>query len=224
MQYDYTIKAEIAHIKLISKALDILKSIAKGEISRIASLLPENKKTHIEIIKEYPEFFDLRMEAARKQLLELESYYFNSKQLNILQLGDFGSKLATIKQRFIDTGIIIKNKRLIYIPIQVTADDLFIINLACNLYWNILIYNFDIVVDLLKHKVDKEMLLEDLRNVSYKSKGFLDPNYTFTIDNKCINRKAKWAYDICIAIDNIDRKDIIKNIGTLPKVKIIKNG
>jgi len=68
------------------------------------------------------------------------------------------------------------------------------------------------------------MLLEDLRNVSYKSKGFLDPNYTFTIDNKCINRKAKWAYDICIAIDNIDRKDIIKNIGTLPKIKIIKNG
>jgi len=130
MQYDYTIKAEISHIKLISKALDILKSIAKGEISRAASLLPENKKTHIEIIKEYPEFFDIRMNVARKQLLDLESYYFKSRQLNILQLGDFGSKLATIKQRFIDTAIIIKNKRLVYIPIQVTADDLLLINLA----------------------------------------------------------------------------------------------
>lgn len=224
MQYDYTIKAEISHIKLISKALDILKSIAKGEISRAASLLPENKKTHIEIIKEYPEFFDIRMDVARKQLLDLESYYFNSKQLNILQLGDFGSKLATIKQRFIDTAIIIKNKRLLYIPIQVTADDLLIIKLACNLYWNILIYNFDTIVDVIRHKVDKKMLLEDLKEISYKSKGFLDPNYEFTIDNKCINRKAKWAYDICIAIDNIDKKDIIKNIGTLPKLKIIKNG
>ena len=224
MQYDYTIKAEISHIKLISKALDILKSIAKGEISRAASLLPENKKTHIEIIKEYPEFFDIRMDVARKQLLNLESYYFNSKQLNILQLGDFGSKLATIKQRFIDTAIIIKNKRLLYIPIQVTADDLLIINLACNLYWNILIYNFDTIVDVIRHKVDKQMLLEDLKEISYKSKGVLDPNYEFTIDNKCINRKAKWAYDICIAIDNIDKKDIIKNIGTLPKLKIIKNG
>ncbi len=223
MQYDYTIKAEIAHIKLISKALDILKSIAKGEISRVSSLLPENKKTHIEIIKEYPEFFDIRMDVAKKQLLDLESFYFNSRQLNILQLGDFGSKLATIKQRFIDTGIIIKNKRLTYIPIQVTADDLLIINLACNLYWNILIYNFDIIADITMHKVNKEMLLEDLRNISYKSKGFLDPNYEFTIDNKCINRKAKWAYDICVAIDNIDKKDIIKNIGTLPKIKIIKN-
>ena len=224
MQYDYTIKAEISHIKLISKALDILKSIAKGEISRAASLLPENKTTHIEIIKEYPEFFDIIMDVARKQLLDLESYYFNSKQLNILQLGDFGSKLATIKQRFIDTAIIIKNKRLLYIPIQVTADDLLIINLACNLYWNILIYNFDTIVDVIRHKVDKQMLLEDLKEISYKSKGFLDPNYEFTIDNKCINRKAKWAYDICIAIDNIDKKDIIKNIGTLPKLKIIKNG
>jgi hypothetical protein len=224
MQYDYTIKAEISHIKLISKALDILKSIAKGEISRAASLLPENKKTHIEIIKEYPEFFDIRMNVARKQLLDLESYYFKSRQLNILQLGDFGSKLATIKQRFIDTAIIIKNKRLVYIPIQVTADDLLIINLACNLYWNILIYNFDTIVDIIKHKVDKEMLLEDLKEISYKSKGFLDRNYQFTIDNKCINRKAKWAYDICVTIDNIDKKDIIKNIGTLPKIKIIKNG
>ena len=164
------------------------------------------------------------MDVARKQLLNLESYYFNSKQLNILQLGDFGSKLATIKQRFIDTAIIIKNKRLLYIPIQVTADDLLIINLACNLYWNILIYNFDTIVDVIRHKVDKQMLLEDLKEISYKSKGFLDPNYEFTIDNKCINRKAKWAYDICIAIDNIDKKDIIKNIGTLPKLKIIKNG
>jgi len=224
MQYDYTIKAEISHIKLISKALDILKSIAKGEISRAASLLPENKKTHIEIIKEYPEFFDIRMNVARKQLLDLESYYFKSRQLNILQLGDFGSKLASIKQRFIDTAIIIKNKRLVYIPIQVTADDLLIINLACNLYWNILIYNFDTIVDIIKHKVDKEMLLEDLKEISYKSKGFLDRNYEFTIDNKCINRKAKWAYDICVTIDNIDKKDIIKNIGTLPKIKIIKNG
>ena len=164
------------------------------------------------------------MNVARKQLLDLESYYFKSRQLNILQLGDFGSKLATIKQRFIDTAIIIKNKRLVYIPIQVTADDLLIINLACNLYWNILIYNFDTIVDIIKHKVDKEMLLEDLKEISYKSKGFLDRNYEFTIDNKCINRKANWAYDICVTIDNIDKKDIIKNIGTLPKIKIIKNG
>jgi hypothetical protein len=92
------------------------------------------------------------------------------------------------------------------------------------IYWNILIYNFDTIVDVIRHKVDKQMLLEDLKEISYKSKGFLDPNYEFTIDNKCINRKAKWAYDICIAIDNIDKKDIIKNIGTLPKLKIIKNG
>jgi hypothetical protein len=44
------------------------------------------------------------------------------------------------------------------------------------------------------------------------------------IQNKYIHRKSKWAYDVCKAIENIDGSDIIKNIGTLPKLKIIKNG
>ena len=43
MQYDFKIRAEISHVKLISKALDILKSIAKGEITRATSLFSENK-------------------------------------------------------------------------------------------------------------------------------------------------------------------------------------
>ena len=43
MQYDFKIRAEISHVKLISKALDILKSIAKGEVTRAASLFSENK-------------------------------------------------------------------------------------------------------------------------------------------------------------------------------------
>ena len=44
------------------------------------------------------------------------------------------------------------------------------------------------------------------------------------IESKAVNRKAKWAYDICSSIDNLNTNDIIKNIGTLPKLKIIKNG
>jgi hypothetical protein len=188
------------------------------------SLFQENKNSYTENKKDLPEIFDIRMTNLVHCLSDMQSKHFNNKTLNVLQLGDFGFLLVNIKQKFIDTGIIMKNKRLVYIPIQVTADDLLIINLACNLYWNILIYNFDTIVDIIKHKVDKEMLLEDLKEISYKSKGFLDRNYEFTIDNKCINRKAKWAYDICVTIDNIDKKDIIKNIGTLPKIKIIKNG
>ena len=43
MQYDFKIRAEISHVKLISKALDILKSITKGEITRATSLFSENK-------------------------------------------------------------------------------------------------------------------------------------------------------------------------------------
>ena len=43
MEYGFKIRAEFAHVKLITKALDILKSISKGEFIRCVSLLEENK-------------------------------------------------------------------------------------------------------------------------------------------------------------------------------------
>ena len=88
-----------------------LKSISKGEISRAACLLEENKTTFSQNKLDYPEFFDIRIHKIKKDLLDIEQQYF-SKSLNILQLGTFGSHLTNCKQRFIDTGIIMKNKRL----------------------------------------------------------------------------------------------------------------
>ena len=61
MEYGFKIRAEFAHVKLITKALDILKSISKGEFIRCVSLLEENKKTYTESKLEYPEFIDLRL-------------------------------------------------------------------------------------------------------------------------------------------------------------------
>ena len=72
-------------------------------------------------------------------------------------------------------------------------------------------------------KRDKELLYNDLSNICDLATGFEDKSARLEIENKSVNRKAKWAYDICVTIDNIDKKDIIKNIGTLPKIKIIKN-
>ena len=48
MEYGFKIRAEFAHVKLITKALDILKSVSKGELTRCVSLLEENKKTYLE--------------------------------------------------------------------------------------------------------------------------------------------------------------------------------
>lgn len=224
MDYSFRIRAEFAHVKLITKSLDILKSISKGEFVRCVSLLEENKKTYTETKLEYPEFIDLRLENLKSNLLIIEDKHFKNRYLNVLQLGEFGYKLTNIKQRFIDTGIIMRNKKLIKIEIAVNIEDLEIIGLACKLYWKILCGHLDFLSHINLHKIDKELLKEDLANICDLATGFENKLARLDIENKSLNRKAKWAYDICQCIDNINNDDIIKNIGTLPKLKIIKNG
>jgi hypothetical protein len=224
MEYGFKIRAEFAHVKLITKALDILKSISKGEFVRCVSLIEENKKSYTETKLEYPEFIDLRLNNLKSNLLIIEKQYFNNRYLNVLQLGEFGYKLTNIKQRFIDTSIIMRNKKLIKIEIQVNQEDLDIIKLACELYWKILCGHLDYLAIVDMHKIDKELLYNDLSNICDLATGFEDKLARLDIENKSVNRKAKWAYDICKSIDSIATDDIIKNIGTLPKLKIIKNG
>jgi len=224
MEYGFKIKAEFAHVKLITKALDVIKSISKGEYTRCVSLLEENKKTYLETKLEYPEFIDLRLNNLKSNLLSIEKQYFNNRYLNVLQLGEFGYQLTNIKQRFIDTGTIMRNKNLIKIDILVNQEDLDVIYLACTLYWKVFCGHLDFLATIDLHKIDKELLLNDLSNICYLATGFEDNKARLHIENKAVNRKAKWAYDICSSIDSLKTNDIIKNIGTLPKLKIVKNG
>ena len=224
MDYGFRIRAEFAHVKLITKALDILKSISKGELIRCVSLLEENKKSYAETKLEYPEFIDLRLNNLKSNLLNIEKHHYNNRYLNVLQLGEFGFKLTDIKQKFIDTCLIMRKKKLIKIEIQVDKEDLEIINLACTLYWKILCGHLDYLSDIDLHKIDKDLLRESLSDICDLATGFEDKNARLEIENKAVNRKAKWAYDICRSIDSLKSDDIIKNIGTLPRLKIIKNG
>jgi hypothetical protein len=224
MDYGFKIRAEFAHVKLITKALDVIKSISKGEYTRCVSLLEENKKTYLETKLEYPEFIDLRLNNLKSNLLSIEKSHFNNRYLNVLQLGDFGFQLTNIKQRFIDTSIIMRNKNLIKIDILVNQEDLDIIYLACTLYWKVFCGHLDFLATIDLHKIDKELLINDLSDICYLATGFEDNKARLHIENKAVNRKAKWAYDICSSIDSLKTNDIIKNIGTLPKLKIVKNG
>jgi hypothetical protein len=224
MDYGFKIRAEFAHVKLITKALDVIKSISKGEYTRCVSLLEENKKTYLETKLEYPEFIDLRLNNLKSNLLSIEKSHFNNRYLNVLQLGDFGFQLTNIKQRFIDTSIIMRNKNLIKIDILVNQEDLDIIYLACTLYWKVFCGHLDFLATIDLHKIDKELLINDLSDICYLATGFEDNKARLHIENKAVNRKAKWAYDICSSIDSLKTNDIIKNIGTLPRLKIVKNG
>jgi hypothetical protein len=224
MEYGFKIRAEFAHVKLITKALDILKSISKGEFIRCVSLIEENKKSYTETKLEYPEFIDLRLNNLKSSLLNIEKKHLNNRYLNVLPLGEFGYQLTNIKQRFIDTGFIMRKKKFIKIEIQVNQEDLDIINLACTLYWKILCGHLDYLSEIDLHKIDKELLKESLSDICDLATGFEDKNARLQIESKAVNRKAKWAYDICQSIDSVNSDDIIKNIGTLPKLKITKNG
>jgi len=222
MQYDFKIKAEISHVKLISKAFDILKSISKGEISRAACLLEENKTPFTQNKLDYPEFFEIRIQKIKKDLLNIEHQYF-SKSLNILQLGTFGSHLTNCKQRFIDTGIIMKNKRLSSMEINITEDDLNLIHLACYIYYRIQSGYVEDVLLVVKHKIDYDLVYNELVRISDYALGFHDEKYRLEITSPSLHRKSKWAYDICKCIDNRENLDTIKNIGTLPRLKVYKN-
>jgi hypothetical protein len=224
MEYGFKIRAEFAHVKLITKALDILKSISKGEFTRCVSLLEENKKSYTETKLEYPEFIDLRLNNLKSNILSIEKEYYNNRYLNVLQLGEFGYQLTDVKQRFIDTGIIMRKKKLIKIEILVNQEEIDVIHLACTLYWKILCGHLDYLSDIDLHKIDKELLKESLSDICDLATGFEDKNARLDIESKSVNRKAKWAYDICRSIDSLNSDDIIKNIGTLPRLKIIKNG
>ena len=155
MFYDFKIKLEIAHVKLISKSLDILKSISKGELTRIQSLFQENKNSYTENKKDLPEIFDIRMTNLVHFLSDMQYKHFNNKTLNVLQLGDFGFLLVNIKQKFIDTGIIMKNKRLVYIEVKLSTQELNLIRTATSLYYNILLGNFDCVENVINFNVDE---------------------------------------------------------------------
>ena len=222
MFYDFKIKLEIAHVKLISKSLDILKSISKGELLRIESLFQENKKTYTENKIDLPEIFDIRMTQLFHCLSNLQEKHFKNKTLNVLQLGDFGFLLVNVKQKFIDTGIIMKNKRLNSIEVNVTEQELKLIKTAATLYYNILLGNFVYVSQVINIRVD-DSFTQDLFDASFLATNLVDYKLIFKIEDKIINRKAKWAYDISNCIDNFHSGDIIKNVGTLPKIKITKN-
>ena len=223
MFYDFRIRFEISHVKLISKSLDILKSISKGELTRLESLFQENKKTYIETKLDLPEIFDLRMNRLNLYLSDMQYKHLKNKFLNVLQLGDFGFLLVDVKQKFIDTGIIMKNKRMNSIEINLTQKEVDLIKTACNLYWKTLVGDFNFISQITNFKTE-ESFIDDLYEAGRIAKNLAGENSELSVEDKFINRKAKWAYDICQCIDSINNDDTIKNVGTLPKIKIIKNG
>jgi hypothetical protein len=118
----YKIQVNKAQIKIISKALDVLKSISRGEISRASSIISENKITQVKCTGELEEIFDQRIRQLKLSLIDIENVYF-SKYLTILKLGEFGLKLSHIKKKLIDSGFILNKNNREYLDINLSDND-----------------------------------------------------------------------------------------------------
>lgn len=211
-----------AHIKIISKALDFLKSIAKGEIIRIADLINENKTITLKYSDEIEECFDARIRTLKNSLYDIENKFF-PKYLNILQLGDFGFMLTSTKKKFINYSHYFHKSQSDTIEIKVSKNDLEVIRLACFIYYNIQTGNVSSIIPIYNSKqIDCIELLLELNKLKNFSTPYAD-NSTIPINSLLLNRKAKWCHDIMTTIDNINSINEFKQYGTLPTIKF-KNG
>lgn len=215
----YQITVNKAQIKIISKALDIFKSVVKGEISRSASLISENKITCLKNSSELEECFDQRIRKLRTVLIDIENKHFN-KYLNVLQLGEIGSNLSYIKKKFIDIGYYINQRKVDHASFNISDDDIRIIKLSTSLYFNVLLGNIEYMYDLIKISYNiSQSLYDDLYNIREHATGLADNNLFLTIFDERIHRKARWCYDI---YNQLDQDKNYKNIGTLQPIKIKK--
>lgn len=218
----YVAQVSKAHIKIISKALDFLKSIAKGEIIRIADLVNENKITTLKYSDEIEECFDARIRTLKNCLYTLEDKFF-PKYFNILQLGEFGFKLTATKKKFINYSHFFHKSQSETIEIKVNNDDLEVIRLACFVYFNIQSGNLTLIAPIFNNfKIDNINLILELNKLKEHATPFAD-NSCIPINSLLLNRKSKWCYDIMNTIDNINIIDEFKQYGTLPIIKY-KNG
>lgn len=217
----YQLIVNKAQIKIISKSLDIYKSIIKGELSRAASLLAENKITRLSLANELEECFDQRIRKLKLSLIDLENKFYD-KYLNILQLGPTGADLSHIKKKFIDMGYFINSKKVDSVSFNVSDIDLAVIHTACFLYWNILCGNLDAMYSVISKVYTIDSALKDcLLDIKDLATGLADKSSSILITDKTIHRKAKWCYDVCGKIDNMGLN--YKPIGSLQTIKIKKN-
>jgi hypothetical protein len=206
------ITVNIAHARIISKALDYLRSISKGELNRIPDLIYENNNTlaqfcNTDIIKFEKDIYNLK-----NDLINVEKKYFK-RYLNILQLGLFGTQVISVKKKFLETCFIFKKRKREFSNVPLTIEELQIVKLACKLYLNLLCGNLNYCCEIYKFipKMNSDICI-DIQECHDSFDFYLE------ITSRCLNRKAKWCYDIIGVIDNI--KPFPIRLGTLPEIKI----
>ena len=218
----YTILVNKCHCRIISKALDIYKYTLRGDLRRIPLLYAENKTTYINanIITESD--FDFYISELRNKFFEIDVNHFK-RYVNILEYKEHGINLVNVKKRMIDTCSYFSSKNIDNYIFKLTLEELIVIKLACDLYWNVQIANFDYINDInvLKDKINSHFM-QEIKDITLSTKQFASHSCC-DIMSPSINRKGKWCYDISNTIDYFLKGDQCRLVGTLNRLIIKKH-
>lgn len=206
------------HCKLIIKTLDLHKNIIRGEINKISPLMYENKKPQIKYNYDFEETFILRAHSFSNLLFDLEKEYVK-KYFNVLQLYPRSDIIVRVKKKLYSLMEFLSGDLSDVLPVSFSSDEIFVIKLSLENYFNLLCGNFEVLNKLFRELnilLNFESIISRLCEERDIFTNLVDKNSPLSISSNLIYYKGKWAWDI---FNVLEGKEADK-IGSIPLVKI----
>jgi len=206
------------HCKLIIKTLDLHKTIIKGEINKISSLMMENKKTQIKYNYDFEESFTFRAHSFFNLLCDLEEEHVK-RYFNVLQLYPRSDIIVGVKKKlYLLIGFLSGDLNDV-LPVSFSSDEVSVIKLSLELYSNLLCGKFEIlskVFEGLSIDLNFESIISSLCENRDLFTNLVDKNSLLNISSNLIYYKGKWAWDML----GVLRGSEFEKIGSIPLIKI----
>ncbi len=214
----YRVYLNKCHCKLIIKTLDLHKTIIKGEINKISSLMIENKKTQIKYNYDFEESFTFRAHSFFNLLCDLEEEHVK-RYFNVLQLYPRSDIIVGVKKKLYSLIGFLSGDSCDVLPVSFSSDEVSVIKLSLELYSNLLCGKFEIlskVFEGLRVDLNFESIISSLCENRDLFTNLVDKNSPLNISSNLIYYKGKWAWDML----GVLRGSEFEKIGSIPLIKI----
>ena len=207
-----------SHCKFIIKTLDLHKSIIKGEITKISSLMIENKKPQLKYNYDFEEHLESRVHSFFNLTLEIEAAHF-SRKMNVLQLFPTSDIICGVKKKLYSLMSFLSGDLSDCLPISFSRDEIDIIKLSTKLYFNLSIGNFEILSEIFERlnlNIDHENIVLKLVEGRDLFTNLVDKKCCLRVEENLVYYKAKWSWDIY----NVLEGNRFLKLGSIPLLKI----
>ena len=214
----YRVYLNKCHCKLIIKTLDLHKTIIKGEINKISSLMMENKKTQIKYNYDFEESFTFRAHSFFNLLCDLEEEHVK-RYFNVLQLYPRSDIIVGVKKKLYSLIGFLSGDSCDVLPVSFSSDEVSVIKLSLELYSNLLCGKFEIlskVFEGLRVSLNFESIISSLCENRDLFTNLVDKNSPLNISSNLIYYKGKWAWDMLGVLMGSE----FEKIGSIPLIKI----